>query len=224
MSSIEFRFPNSRILLFAKEPVLGQVKTRLQDALGAEGCLQFYRRLLRHRLLTLESARLAPWELWVAGDPAHVDFTGTCAPEQISVQHGDDLGQRMSHASSTVLARPGVQSVIVIGVDCPVLDAEYLAVALSALQAEQRVVLGPAEDGGYVLIGMNVAEAGVFRDIDWGSEAVLAQTRTRLRELAVAHRLLPMLWDVDRPEDLVRLGESMPELLAPLPRTDGCQV
>ena len=101
------------------------------------------------------------------------------------------------------------RQVVLIGSDCPLMDAAYLEEAFSTLAGGHDMVLGPAEDGGYVLIGTAVPlPGGLFEDIDWGTDRVLAQTRTRIQALGISHRELPVLWDLDRPTDLNRLARA----------------
>jgi glycosyltransferase A (GT-A) superfamily protein (DUF2064 family) len=94
-----------------------------------------------------------------------------------------------------------------MGADCPALDSAALCAAASALSAEAELVFVPAEDGGYVLIGARRIDIAVFGSIEWGSASVMQQTRERLRALQWKWREQPVLWDVDRPEDLDRLQQ-----------------
>src|SRR6266849_3735909 len=98
---------------------------------------------------------------------------------------------------------------ILVGSDIPVLSAQYLRDAERALSGGDDVVIGPAEDGGYVLIGLSRCDAELFREIPWGGPEVLAETRRRIAALRWRLSELPALWDVDRPEDLERLPEGM---------------
>ena len=117
----------------------------------------------------------------------------------------------MHHAAIASLA--GAPRVLFIGTDCPALTAADLRAAADALAANDAVLI-PAEDGGYVLLGLNRWDAQLFTDIEWGSDQVLSVTRARLATLNWRWRELPALWDVDRPEDYSRLRASglMPEL------------
>lgn len=207
-----YRYPRARILVFAREPVPGRVKTRLQPALGEDGTVRLYKTLLETVVGQLEELELAPWELWVTSNPSHEYFLTLCNKRDIYIQSGNDLGARMDHASSTALAREAVDRVIIIGSDCPVLDADYLSQALAAL-AEEQVVIGPADDGGYVLIGMNRPQPALFQEIDWGTASVLHQTQARLEAAGLTVACLEQRWDVDRPGDLERLKALSPEML-----------
>jgi rSAM/selenodomain-associated transferase 1 len=118
-------------------------------------------------------------------------------------QPAGDLGERMRRIATLGLAES--DAVILMGNDCPALDGDYLRAAGGALQ-EQPVVIGPAEDGGYVLLGLRRIDAALFSDMPWGTERVFDMTLQRLQQLDWRPALLPALWDVDRPEDLSRLA------------------
>jgi len=199
------KFPNARILQFAKVPRAGHVKTRLIPALGEVGAMQLHKKLLRHTWETLSAFQLAPMCLW-SDSSGEVDFFNTLSPSvtEPSVQQGTDLGQRMSYAIEQALLQS--EMVILVGSDCPVLDADYLTEALESLQQGNEVVVGPASDGGYVLVGMRRHYSELFKGIDWGSGQVLTQTRERLRKIKCQWHELPERWDVDRPEDVKKLS------------------
>lgn len=202
------RHPRTLLLLFAREPVPGQVKTRLQPALGEQATLQLHEDLIRHMARTVAGSGLCPWRFCVAGDPAHPLFTaltrsGNGLPPL--VQQGDDLGARMHSAARSALSDH--DRVILLGADCASVDARYLEQAMTELQAGWDVVLGPAEDGGYVLLGLRSAEWPLFEDMPWGSGSVVAETRQRLQAASACWSELPLRWDVDRPEDLARLAK-----------------
>ncbi|MGH8503193.1 MAG: TIGR04282 family arsenosugar biosynthesis glycosyltransferase [Gammaproteobacteria bacterium] len=207
-------FHDTRLLVFAKAPIPGQVKTRLMPDLSADACARLHRRLIVRGLTTALAANLGPVELWCAPDCTH-PFFAACARRfgiVIRAQQGEDLGARMYLALAASLRQ--AQCAVIIGCDCPALDARYLSQACGALARGASVVLGPAEDGGYVLIGLRrVTATGtparkIFEDIAWGGSMVLAQTRERLRACGLSWRELPPLWDVDRPADLARLHEA----------------
>jgi len=124
-----------------------------------------------------------------------------------------DLGARMQRAFESALALS--PRAILVGSDIPALSAQYLRDADRALRRGGDAVIGPAEDGGYVLIGLSRCDAALFRDIPWGGSEVLAETRRRIAALGWRVTELPALWDVDRPEDLERLPEEMRESFMP---------
>ena len=214
------RFPTARIVVFAREPVLGQVKTRLEPVLGEAGCLELYRSMLSRILATVRQSSLAPLALWVSSNASHELFLSYCNKRDIHLQKGQDLGQKMARAAQECLADDCVDSLLIIGADCPAMDANYLAAALEALQAGNQVVIGPARDGGYVLIGLNSPHEQLFRDIEWGTERVLEQTLAHINTAKLPCHLLESLWDVDSPEDLQNLEKLDP----PLPLKEGLAV
>ena len=186
---------------------VGAGQTRLVPELGTDGALALYERLAAATITMAVTSGLAPVQLWIAGDPEHRFFDsqgGGTWPADRFPQRGDDLGQRMFHALQSALAAPGVDRAVLLGTDIPALDKDYLHAALSALD-DVDAVLGPAEDGGYVLIGMKRSEQRLFDDIAWSTPGVLEATRLRLAALGWRHAELPVLWDVDVPADLARL-------------------
>ncbi len=193
-----------RVAIFAKAPVPGEVKTRLQALLGADGAAALHAGLVRHALSTAVEARVGAVELHCAPDETH-PFFERCAGEfrvRLVRQEGKDLGARMGAAFERTFAEEA--ALIVVGADCPALKASHLRAAADAL-AQHDAVLIPAEDGGYVLLGLARPIAQLFEGVDWGSPAVMRQTRDRLAAANVTSVELPALWDVDRPEDYVRL-------------------
>lgn len=201
-----WRFPDARILLFAREPVAGAVKTRMEPVLGADGALSLHVALIRHMAGLLDEAGLCPWRYCVAGDPAHPVFRERASTDWPAwPQEGADLGERMRDAANRALQEAG--AVLLVGADCASVDRDCLAEALSALAGGHDVVLGPAEDGGYVLLGLRDTQWPLFDDISWGTAHVMRQTRERLRASGARWYELSPRWDVDRPEDLQRLQE-----------------
>jgi uncharacterized protein len=193
-----------RIAVFAKAPVAGAVKTRLATLLGPEGAAGLHAGLVRHALSTAVQSRLGPVELWCAPDASH-PFFERCAHEfgvALRSQEGADLGERMRRAFDAALGARS--SLIVIGSDCPVLREADLRAAFEALRSHDAVI-APAEDGGYVLVGLSRPAPALFDGIDWGTSAVIGQTRARLASAGIEWKELATLWDVDRPEDYARL-------------------
>ncbi len=200
-----YAFPAARLLIFAKAPVPGQVKTRLAGRLGVRGAAELYKKLLRRTLAMATAARLCPLELWCAPNARH-GFFSACRRDyavRLRRQRSGDLGQRMNHALTRTVnqGRPAV----VIGGDCASLGGAELREAFRRLAAGSDAVLEPAADGGYVLIGLNRPAPALFRNIAWGTPTVLAATRRRLRRSGLNWAELPLGWDVDTPADLRRL-------------------
>jgi|SRR5688572_17045532 len=193
-----------RIAVFAKAPVPGEVKTRLAPILGPDGAAALQEGLVRHALSAAIASGVGAVELHCAPDERHAFFE-RCAKQfhvALVAQRGADLGSRMRHAFGR--AFEAGHALIVIGSDCPALGPGDLVAARDALRDEQAVIM-PAEDGGYVLIGLSANVPGLFDGVDWGTAAVLGQTRKRFAQAGVRCRELRELWDVDRPEDYARL-------------------
>jgi rSAM/selenodomain-associated transferase 1 len=192
-----------RLLVFARAPRPGRVKTRLIPALGDGGAARLYRHLL---LNTLAEAMKVPEtlvELWCHADDG--DPAGECAELAARFgmtaqrQRGADLGGRMHHALAGALKT--ARRAVLIGSDCPEINSRYLACAFAALEGHEAV-LGPAADGGYVLIGLRKVHPRIFVDMPWGTDRVLDLTRARLGRLDWRWSELPTLRDLDRAGDL----------------------
>ena len=193
-----------RVAVFAKAPDPGAVKTRLAALLGPDAAAELHATLVRRALSTARAARVGPVELWCAPDARHAFFM-QCAKEYgvaLHVQHGSDLGARMSFAFESVHAAG--EALVLIGSDCPALTPSHVHAAATAL-ASSDAVFAPAEDGGYVLVGLSRSVARVFDGVEWGGANVMAATRERLRDAGARWHELPTLWDVDRPADYARL-------------------
>lgn len=192
------KYPDACIALFARVPVAGQVKTRLIPALGEAGALHLHEHLLARILGVLQQQTLCAAELWLDTAGTHPLVAACGLPQHL--QQGDDLGARMAHAAAATLQR--YRRVLIIGTDTPTLDAPYLEQALQALDQGNDVVLGPAFDGGYVLIGLADTPRPVFDAIAWGTEQVLQQTLSAVAAAGLRCHVLEAQPDVDRPEDL----------------------
>jgi rSAM/selenodomain-associated transferase 1 len=195
-----------RVIIFAKAPVAGVVKTRLIPALGAAGAARLHERLVDRTLAAACAAGLGPVALACAPDSSHPFFASRAAQFEVSLidQGAGDLGERMHRALDAGLPA------LVVGADCPAMTPEYLRDAAAALTAGVDAVLGPAEDGGYVLVAARRVRPDVFAHIRWGGPDVMEEQRARLRSLGWRWSELAPLWDVDRPEDLERLRDGIP--------------
>ena len=187
--------PEPRLCLFVKAPVPGQVKGRLASDLGAEQACAAYEALAEHVLPALAATSL-PKDLWVAGDIDHPKIAAWARRYGFGVlpQAEGDLGAKML-AAVAACCHAG-HSALVVGSDLPALDAAYVERGAAALQRHE-VVLAPAEDGGYGLIGLRAPIPELFRDIPWGTADVLTETRARIAGLNLKVAELPTLWDVD---------------------------
>lgn len=197
---------STKIIVFAKAPEPGRTKTRLIPKLGAEGAANLHAQLIRHAVATACAADPGPVELWCTPSTDHPLFKDLAANDSIRLheQPPGDLGARMHAALDDALATHA--RALLIGSDCPDYSVSYLQQALAALVSGSDAVLGPAADGGYVLIGLSKNHPDLFRDINWGTSEVLQATRRRLRQLGWPFAELPVLRDIDRPEDLDRDG------------------
>ena len=204
MINKDFKYPSATILVFAKAPVEGKVKTRLASSIGDEAALRFHEQMLERTLEMVCEYKLASVELHVSGSPDHPLIQSLAKQHGIVVrpQQGSDLGERMYYALEQSLL--GSRYCILIGTDCPAMNVDYLANALTALVRGQDVVLGPAEDGGYVLIGARQLSRDWFSDIAWGSRQVLEQSRQKIMAKGVQLEELQTLWDVDKITDFQR--------------------
>ena len=202
--------PPVGIAILAKAPLPGLAKTRLIPRLGAAGAASLQRWLLRRTVKTALDANIGPVNLWGTPDARHPDFDACLAygPITLRQQPEADLGTRI-HAA--LLASPAPGGCLVIGTDCAVLTADILRQAAATLQ-RKPAVLTPAEDGGYVLMGLRKPCMPVFSQVDWGTSYVLEQTRRHLLMQELEWAELPTLWDIDRPEDYERLLVLHPEL------------
>ena len=197
---------SARILVFAKAPQPGRVKTRLVPALGPEGAARLYREMLRHCIGTATSALPGGVELWCAPDATHAFFVecGAAWLLPLREQAGGNIGERMSEAMRVALRE--VDAALILGSDVPAITSADVRDALCALASGCDAAFVPTEDGGYGLIGLARHDPALFEGIAWSTPSVMAQTRERLSLLGWSWRELPVRWDVDRPEDLARVA------------------
>lgn len=215
------QYPQARLIQFAKAPIEGKVKTRLIPAIGSLAATELHQRMSAYVLSVLCNSHLAPVVL-SSDDPYNEKLQRIASPYindsdfVVSRQQGGDLGSRMrgaflavfEHASSLVAKDlDGETLVVLVGSDCPAIDAAYLAAAFDVLNRGSDIVLGPANDGGYVLIGMSRFCPEIFSGVDWGSAEVLQQTLSRVKTAGYTVKLLNSLADIDRPEDLALLSQ-----------------
>jgi hypothetical protein len=211
-----------RILLFAKAPVPGRVKTRLIPALGAEGAARLAGRLLCHALAQALKADLGPVEVCASPAPAHPDWQpwlpalcqmGAPGPRLAWSDQGEgDLGARMARPARGYL--DAGEPVLLMGTDCPALTPQRLREAARALQAHEAGLI-PARDGGYVLLGLRAFPPSLFTAMPWGGSTVADLTLRRLRDLNWRVWVGDALADIDVPADLAVLPVEMAERRSP---------
>jgi len=192
--------PDFTLSVFAKAPIPGHVKTRLRPVLDEEQATRLAAAFARDTLL--KAAQLGPpVTVYYAGDRA---LLVPLAPPNVrwAEQAGGDLGARMACVPAPCL---------ILGADSPHLPLSLLSAALAAVPAYD-VVLGPAEDGGYFLIGLRAPQPALFEGIAWGTEAVLAETLAKAAALTLSVSLTPPWYDLDTPDDLHRLVRDLADV------------
>lgn len=198
-----------RVVIFAKAPRPGEVKTRLIPALGPQGAATLARRLLHHAIEQALLADIGTVELCRTPDDEDawksVDAPATVAQ---SAQGAGDLGERLARSSERVIGTGS--AVLLIGTDCPGLDARALRRLAGSLE-EADAAITPAADGGYVALALNRYHPRLFAHIDWSTSTVASETLRRFNELGWRTRVLPILRDIDEPADLRWLPADWPE-------------
>ena len=198
---------SGRLIIFARVPALGQVKTRLAASIGAPAALSVYREMLQHTVTTAARFRdqvpSTELQLCITGDDHDFELARLAQrlAMTISLQVDGDLGQRMARALNQALLKG--QPAVLIGVDVPGLREHHLAWSFNALTSHDAVFL-PVADGGYSLVGLRGARDPLFDHIDWSTDQVMQQTRQRLRQLSLSWAEGECLWDLDTAQDLAR--------------------
>jgi uncharacterized protein len=199
-----YKYPDAVLMIFCKAPVTGQVKTRLTTELTAEQAMQVHIELTQRTLQLATMTNLCPVQLWCTPSTDHPFFTASAQTYHVNLQKqlGVDLGERMNNAFC--LALNSYSRALIIGCDSPSLTEQDLEEALTVLNQEDCCVLAPAEDGGYVLIGLNQPHPELFDNMPWGTELVLELTRARIEQYNLRYHALKQHWDLDTPADLMR--------------------
>ncbi|MFH1215892.1 MAG: TIGR04282 family arsenosugar biosynthesis glycosyltransferase [Pseudomonadota bacterium] len=202
-------FSQELLILFTRFPQPGMAKTRLIPVLGEHGAADLQRRMaafMFERAQKIRTTKDVAVEVhYCGGDEGEVRSWVPTA-FQLKVQCKGDLGKRLHHATNTAFAE-GRGKIVVIGSDCPSLTEEILEDAFQKLN-HADVVIGPAHDGGYYLIGLRKSSDCLWKNISWGTEKVLRQTIGQAEAYGLSFLFLPPLADIDRPEDLTELVNS----------------
>ena len=191
------------LIIFSRYPEAGKTKTRMIPALGAKGAADLQRRLSEHTLKQarkLRQFRSIDIVIYFAGGNINLMRQWLGNDVSYCVQAEGDLGVKMQSAMKDLFARKK-QRVVIIGIDCPSINTAILETAFESLK-NHDLVLGEAEDGGYYLIGLSKLVAEMFVGINWGSDRVFADSCAIARSLDLTTAYLPILRDLDRPEDL----------------------
>jgi uncharacterized protein len=186
------------LIIFTRFPVTGSVKTRLIPLLGESGACALHQKMVSHTLKKLYS--FPRIQIWFEGSDEYEMRTWLGDKYEYKKQIQGDLGEKMLHAFQEVFST-GETKAALVGTDCPAIDLLHIEETMQNLDRSD-VVIGPAQDGGYYLIGMKAPHEGLFRAMFWGTDQVckITKERAELEKLEVS--LLEVLSDVDRPEDL----------------------
>ncbi len=190
---------DNAVIIFVKNPVPGKVKTRLAAAVGNDKALAIYLDLVTHTLEAVENVTADKYIYFSDEMDAAIGQNGLAFTK--AVQSGEDLGEKMKNAFRDVL-NSGYKKVIIIGTDCPGISREILQQAFDELN-DTDIVLGPAADGGYYLLGMKTLYPLLFDTIEWSTPTVLKATVDRCIQTNLRHQLLEELSDIDEEKDLV---------------------
>lgn len=189
---------NNAVIIFIKNAVAGKVKTRLAATIGIEKAMIVYDLLIKH---TNQIVQNIVADKYIFYD-SYIDPNDRWGNSEVykKLQKGNDLGKRMSNAFKD-LFDDGYRNIIIIGSDCPELTTDLMEKAFDKLFSSD-VVIGPAKDGGYYLLGMKNLHKDLFKDVDWSTDKVLGQTLVTCKKLNLSTFLLPELSDIDDEEDL----------------------
>ena len=195
------------LILFIKYPEAGNVKTRLGAEVGFELAAELYRLFIQQTFELVQNC--SAQKVFVAFEPAdrEAEFS-EFIPKQFAVfpQKGKNLGARMLNAFQYAFAR-GYKNVAILGSDSPTLPLKNIDEAFEKL-SKSDLVLGPAEDGGYYLIGLTHAHPGLFDNIEWSSNSVMQATIERAEKLRLQYKLLSVWYDIDTKKTLMRAAEE----------------
>lgn len=193
---------SNALVLFAKAPIPGRVKTRLTPPLSPEQAAEFHWACVCDAWERVEQMTAA--SRYFYSDNALPNPESPAPPQQVALQRGADLGDRMLNCFQDLRAR-GHHRVLIVGSDSPTLPPAYIAQGLEALERADAV-LGPSEDGGYYAIGCREPYPEMFAGVPWSSGETLQRTEASLRALGLRVHHLPTWYDVDTPRDLCRLA------------------
>ena len=194
------------LMIFIKNPVAGEVKTRLGASIGSANALQVYKKLLSHTREIAVQVK-CDREIWYSSMIDQRDSWNSDLFEK-KLQQGRNLGVRMSGAFQQAF-EAGYEKAVIIGSDCPELEPQHIEDAFDALRS-QDAVIGPSEDGGYYLLGMKKYTPEIFSDIEWSTSSVFEETKRHFEQLGLTCKTLEVLNDIDTIEDLKKSDLSLP--------------
>ena len=200
-----YKYPHIRLIMMTRAPVAGQVKSRLAKSIGNRRAAAVYRNMMQAQISKLLAANICPLELHVCPQVRHPFFIAMRRGGVVRVerQQGNNLGSQMHHAIRSGLQR--AEAVILIGADVPGISVEQIEQVCTLLSSRDELIIMPADDGGYGLLGMRKVDAGLFRAVHWGTQRVCKQTLRRATQLGINYRLFSSCYDIDYQRDLARL-------------------
>lgn len=195
------------LIIFGKNPETGKVKTRLAATIGDKAALAVYQRLLFHTAAVTGDLPMDKF-IFYSEKIMHKDIW---KKERFikQTQRGKDLGERMKNAFEDLFEK-GYRKIVIIGTDCPELTAGIITNAFTCLDTRD-VVIGPAADGGYYLLGMTQLHSSLFQNMLWSTSTVLKGTTSRCHTLNLNYDLLPILNDIDNEKDLIYFEKKINE-------------
>ncbi|MCR4321078.1 MAG: TIGR04282 family arsenosugar biosynthesis glycosyltransferase [Candidatus Brocadiaceae bacterium] len=206
------------LIVFIKYPEPGKVKTRLAKALGDEKACAVYKSLAENVIKNIFTKNPGTYDVHIFFTPAdkETEIMDWLKPfihgnrgvkTQFSPQEGRNLGEKISNAFRQILQEKGCKKCIIIGTDCPEIDATLIENAFDILK-EKNIVIGPCKDGGYYLLGMSRPASDLFVDIDWSTDRVFEQTMEKIQKNNLSCSILKTLVDIDTIEDLYRYSPN----------------
>lgn len=209
-----YLFPDSEIIIFTKSPIPGEVKTRVAEKTGSRLAAKLSEILTEQTIKTAVESGLSPVSLWVPESCDHpfIQSMNNLYELTLHVQSQGDLGKKMSNVFDERLALK--HSVVLIGSDCPFIDKTYLNNALTKLKTNNDMVIGPAFDGGYVLIGLRQNHHWLFENIAWSQASVMQMTRQQAVICNYKMHELNMLSDIDYFDDIASWQPSITSVQA----------
>lgn len=193
------------LIIFVKNPIYGKVKTRLAATIGKDKALEIYKQLIAHTCSVTKELSCDKIVYYSDHLQKEDEWSNAYFKAQ---QQGVDLGERMMNAFSNVFQQ-GYSKAVIIGTDCPAIDAEIINNAFEQLDLND-VVIGPATDGGYYLLGSKELHPQLFQNISWSTENVLQQTIAVCERNGLVHNQLQALSDIDEEKDLPHLKHLQP--------------
>ena len=186
---------NNALIIFARKPVLGKVKTRLAATIGNDKALEIYKKLLNHTRTVATNSNCEVFIFLTETDEEKFWEGFTC-----QLQNGENLGEKMEHAFNMLLNK-GYKECIIVGSDCPGLNVEIIDSAFENLRLKE-IIIGPAEDGGYYLLGIKKMYSSLFRKKNWSTKNVFSDTLLDIKKLGLSYHIMPILNDVDEEKDI----------------------